>query len=446
MSRRGKVRTGRHGGLRPGGGRASQRGAALILTLLVLAILVVLVVQFTFAVRVEESVVRNTEDDAALELAARGAISALGGLFRDDRKNGEPKGNVDTLADIWCDPNTVDQRKLKIGQVEVELTVEDLERRLPLCWLAEGSEEKQKYALTALQRLIQKLAPAQGIEPEAAAKLISERVKALQAAGQGQPAAPAGPVPPPPGPTPARRTLLAIEQLLDEEGKLDRRILWGDPAADPPTEGIAGYVTTWPLPRVNANTVLGPVLFGLLPEKDAAAENPVSLWESADEIVEAVRKRRIDPDFVATMPTDGQAAPATGEKGASRKWPGNPFAEVGQLQSAEVHPKLAKVFDGAPAPTGGGQQPPGGGPPGGGLPGGGQPGGGQAPTTPGQLFKDALVVESRYYAVKLVARLASDELQAPGGEQQGVQSVFRLVVFRSPSDQVTTFLLGESPE
>ena len=40
--------------------RNRQRGAALILTLLVLAILVVLVVQFAFSVKVEQNVVQNT--------------------------------------------------------------------------------------------------------------------------------------------------------------------------------------------------------------------------------------------------------------------------------------------------------------------------------------------------------------------------------------------------
>lgn len=434
-------------------GRARRRrGAALILTLLVLAILVVLVVQFTFSVRVEETVVRNTEDDAALELAGRGAIEIAAALFRDDRKNGEPKGNVDTAADIWCDPNTAEQRKVRIGQVELELTVEDLERRLPLTWLAEGSEERQKLASTALTRLIQKLAPAP-VEADAAAKLITERVQQLvqgttSPPGGGPGAAPVPGAGAPPGGAPPRRGLLWLEQLLDQENTLDRRILYGDPQADPPTEGIAGYVTTWPVPKINLNSAFGPVLFAVLPEKDAATENQQSLWESADEIVEAIRRRRIDPDFVAQGGAGGEGGQApTGEKGASRKWPGNPFTEVGQLQSAEVHPKLAKVFDGAAAPGGqqpGGQQP--GGPPGGGLPGGGQTGG-QPAASGNQLFKDLLTVESRYYAVKVVARLSGDELEAPAeGEEQGVQSVLRLVLYRSPSDQVTPLFLGEAPE
>jgi hypothetical protein len=120
---------------------------------------------------------------------------------------------------------------------------------------------------------------------------------------------------------------------------------------------------------------------------------------------------------------------------------------VGQLQSSELHPKLAKVFDGG----GGGQQQPGGGaqpPPGGGQPPGQQPGGGQAAQGGANaLFKDSLTVESRYYALKVVARLQSEEMQAPADDQQqGVQTVLRLVVFRSPTDRVTTLFLGESPE
>src|SRR5690606_7637131 len=76
--------------------RGRRQGAALILTLLVLAILVVFVVQLTFSVKVEETIVRNMEDDTAMELAAvRGGIPLLAALFRDDRKNGNPAGEQD---------------------------------------------------------------------------------------------------------------------------------------------------------------------------------------------------------------------------------------------------------------------------------------------------------------------------------------------------------------
>jgi hypothetical protein len=49
-----------------------EEGAALILTIIVLTILIVLVVQFAFSVNRETLIVRNTQDDAAMELAARG--------------------------------------------------------------------------------------------------------------------------------------------------------------------------------------------------------------------------------------------------------------------------------------------------------------------------------------------------------------------------------------
>ena len=46
-----------------------------------MAILVVLVVQFAFSVKIEERIVKNTADDAALELAARGAQHVALALF-----------------------------------------------------------------------------------------------------------------------------------------------------------------------------------------------------------------------------------------------------------------------------------------------------------------------------------------------------------------------------
>ena len=60
-----------------------EQGAALILTVLVLAVMVILVVQFTFSVRVEAQIVQNPEDDTALEVAARSALPVLEALFAD---------------------------------------------------------------------------------------------------------------------------------------------------------------------------------------------------------------------------------------------------------------------------------------------------------------------------------------------------------------------------
>ncbi|MCA8921872.1 MAG: general secretion pathway protein GspK [Planctomycetes bacterium] len=400
-----------------------EQGAALILTVLVLAVMVILVVQFTFSVRVEAQIVQNTEDDTALEVAARSALPVLEALFADDRKNGNPAGQLDTLADIWCDPNTEEQRTLQIGQVQLTLEVEDLERRFPLLWLAD--EEREEYAKVALKRLLELLKPVEGLDAEGTANLISDKVKALAAKGAG-------------GQT--TRGLTSLEQLL-EGGDLDRQVLYGTPG-DPPTEGLAPYVTLWPIEAVNLNTAFGPVLGALLPEKNNDAPEPVSLWEKTDELIEAIRRKRIDPTFV-----DPQGGERTGEQGASKQWAGAAFEEPGKL-TEDVHDLLKTVFkpagqgqgQGEGQGQGQGQTPP--------PPPPAAQGEGQAEKKPGDQFEAALCVESSYYAVRVTAELVGGE-SAPDPEDEEaapVQAVYRVILYRNPQDKVTALSLTEVPQ
>lgn len=444
-----------------GSRRRGRRGIALILTLLVLAILIVLCVQLAFTVKVEERIVRNTEDDAALELAARGVPQLVGALFRDDRKNGQPAGAIDALGDAMFDPKTPDARKLQVGQVELELTIEDCERRLPLGWLCDA--RRAELAEVALRRLIEKLAPCPG-DAAAVAKQIAEKVRAVE--GVTLPAA-GQPAPPPQPGQVATRRLVSLEQLLDEPAAdgatpapapapapggaapaaaIDRRFFYGDLKADPPTQGIAGFVTTWPVSGVNLNTALPEVLFALLPEKNKGDE---PLWQDADAIVEAIRRKRIDPAFqesgggggAAPAPAGGSGAPAGGGQGASRQWSGAAFTKVAELQDQAIHPKLGKIFtrDGTPPvdPAAGGQ------------PGGGQPAQpGQQSAEPASLF-ELLVIESRFYAVRAkatrlggadpaaAASTSTEEADAPPS------SAFRFVLLRDAQDAATPLSVVE---
>jgi type II secretory pathway component PulK len=391
---------------------------------LVLAILVVLVVQFAFSVKIEERIVKNTADDAAMELAARGAQHLAAALFRDDRANGVPKGDIDTLADIWCDPNTEEQRTFQVGDVQVVLVVEDLERRLPLAWLA--NEERAEMAEKALARLIETLAPMQGVEGAAAAKVIAERVRELeQATAQAAPG------------SPASRRFYGLEQLLELGESLDRRILYGDPDVDPPTEGIAPYVTTWPVEKLNINTVLGPVLWAVLPEKNKADQ---SLHDEAEDIVKKIREYRVDPDYAASGAMAGAGAGAAGEQGASRKWAGTPFEKVDDLESGQIHALLGSIFTAPqPQPGAGGTPPP--------------PSPSPSPSPSGQgasgdpEFKELLTVQSNWFMIRVDATKQSED-EIVEEEEEGAAppaSEFRMLVYRNAQDELTVLFMGESP-
>lgn len=426
----GRRATGRGGG---------ERGAALILTLLVLAIMVVLVVQFAYSIKVEENIVQNSQDDSALELAARGTPHWIAALLRDDTANGVPSGPVDTLADILFDPNIPEARELTVGEVTLTIEAEDLDRRLPLLWLAD--EQRKELTQLALKYLIEHLqarssSPEAG-DPEALAQAITDRVQAIAGTGgEGAPSDAEG------GSFPTTRAILSIEELLAEEaapeggapaapaaeGGVSRALLFGNPEADPPEPGLASFVTTWPVPTINLNTVLPEVLWALIPEEDKAKE-PTKLREGElpDELVTAIRGFRIDPAFVAA---DGGEAASAGDQGASRQWSGTAFTEVTELQNTEIHEKLAHIF-GKEADGQGGAAGPGGQP--GGEPDPGSGGSGEGEEEETFELQQALDVRSRFYAVRVTAQLSAD-----------VKAVYRLVLHRNDQDVVSVLLFEEA--
>jgi hypothetical protein len=249
----------------------------------------------------------------------------------------------------------------------------------------------------------------------------------------GAPAAPADPnAPPAPAPAPGEGAAA---------GGVDYELLYGDPEKDPPTTGIAPYLTTWPISAINLNTAFPEVLLAIWPEKDheEKEEDQAKFWEDdnalAKEMVEKVQEHRIDPQFQGgggtqppgggTQPPGGGTQPpgGGGGAGASRSWSGEAFSEVTQLK--DVDDKLSKIF---PADAGGQG---GGGQGGGGQGGGGQGGGGEESSFE---FQRALTVKSRFYAVRVTASV---------GE---VEAVYRMVVYRSKEDEVSVLLLEAVPE
>src|SRR5690606_25839474 len=133
------------------------------------------------------------------------------------------------------------------------------------------------------------------------AQAITDRVQAI--AGTGTGAAAGGE-----SSFPATRAILSIEELLAAEaapegavgggaegapaaaGGVSRALLFGNPEADPPEPGLASFVTTWPVPAINLNTVLPEVLWALIPETDKSKE-PANLREGElpGELVSAIR-------------------------------------------------------------------------------------------------------------------------------------------------------------
>jgi type II secretory pathway component PulK len=430
-----------------------KRGFALILALLTLSILAVVVTQFSYSCKIENRIVQNGLDDEQLTVASRGAIAYVGALFRDDDKNGKTPQGVDSLADCWNDPHLTELLQVKLGDTAtLQLTIEDLDRRLSLDWFTK--DDRQAFMTTALKRLLDKLNPDG--DHQKTADAIRDQVRKIAGLAAVQDTNPAaGQQPPPPQPQPQpqpnlpngqapppKRGILDIDQLLDieVEGVDMKKVIWGDPTQNPPKVGIAQFVTCWCTDTINVNTAPGEVLYAILPNQNADTP-PKNLWDegSAKQVTDGIQKRRIDPFFEqeqtqqnggsqGTAPPPPQPQPATGGQqngsgnGASKSWQGQPYEKVDDLKD---QPLLATFFGGSATTAAGGGQP--------------QPAPQPAPNPATQGaqpfgFKTALAVASRYYAVVVKAQNAG-----------GATKTVRMVVARSTSNEVTPLLIREDP-
>jgi type II secretory pathway component PulK len=437
-----------------------QRGVALILTLLVLSILVVVVVQFSYAVKVESRIVQNGLQDQQLTVLARGTIPVIAALFRDDRKNGKTPATSDTLADCYNDPKLDDTlHTLTLGDAQVVFRVEDLDRRLSLEWLT--NDKRHAFMLRALTRLLGH--PNLAVpKPDDVAKKIDDKVHeiaGLPPAAETPAATPGQPPPPPPPPAapatpanpdaPAKRAILNIEQLLDIQGIEDfAKVLYGDPTAKPnPTKGLAQFVTCWPTDTLNLNTMPAEVLWAVLPDTDLAAPTAAKLDPSV--VVPKIRAFRIDPDYENEQsqnqnapakpgqpppppPPPPPAAGGTGSgssstgSGASKGW--NPaskaFEKVDDLTQVEGLKKIFKSDGTVP----------------------------QLAAGAAFSFQTALATESRLYGVLVTITpgggSSTSSLPPPTGvaaDASGASKTVRMVLARNKQDEVAPLLVREEP-
>jgi type II secretory pathway component PulK len=457
---------------------------------MVLTILIAIVAGFSDTVTAERRIVQNGIEDQEMSVAARGLFAYMGTLFRDNAKDPNPTiQNADGLCNNWDDPNLDSKlHQLTVGDVQLQFRVEDLERRLSLEWLCDPI--RAQFALTSLTRLLGKL---QVDKPDTVALAIANQVRSVAGlqplsaptSSTGQPAPPAPPPPPPPPPPapgeltpPPRRSILDVEELLDTQGVENLgTILYGNPTAQPPTEGLVTFVTCWPTEGININSAPYEVLVSILPTQTKAtvaptanagrvggagmggtpapqpggATTPTAGGQPID--VEAlsakIRAHRIDPLYEQ----QGQPPPATANgktapppppppppppaaggsgagSGASKSWsPQSKYFQ--QLSELSQFPELQGYFQPGPTQPGQPGQPA---PPPSPVPGKTVTPG--TPGAPGAVFDvgQALVTTSRFYAVYVTATAPS-----------GATKIVHLVLSRNKQGYVSPLLYREQP-
>lgn len=416
--------------------RLNDQGMALIMTLLVLSIVLVITIQFTYSVRLEERVVSIQGDDLRLSLAARGAIWHVAAqMAADDEgvfKSGEHElDKVDSYAEPYLDPEAKESRSFEASgeegaAIKISYAVEDLERRFNLNWLVAGSEDFQKHSKAALDRLIAQL----GHPKELGEKLI-EFVKSRQEGEQeptnGAPVVKRSgeddKVPP--------RALLSVDDLLELDFENIDLILDGTDEKGEPKEDVKplkDFLCVWPTTGLNLNTALPEVILAWLPAKDQ--KKPKATELKGDPRIKATKeliKYRLhvegDEEFeTKAAPAEGEEAapegPAVpepgGEEGKSgSEWIGKgPFKAIKELAKVDG---LKFIFN-----SKSGEGPPK-------LAGGGASGGAGASSGPKNWY-DVLTVTSRLYRVVITAS---------AGEE--AQKVLEAVIFRGNTEGEAKF-------
>lgn len=253
-----------------------RRGIALIMALLVLTLLVVVVGQLAYTTRIDLQVASNATDGQQALYAAWGGVEFAKGLLRDDVQRNEHDG----LADRWARLS----KPVKVGDVEVTLTIEDEERKLNLLLLASKHEPYRKWATATLERLITAVREASEDQHEMPPEQLAENIatwiregKVPGVASDDQAFGEAG--------QDDQIPMLSLAELLAVEG-MTPAILYGppEPIRDPMAEeegfedlgaktgqtstldeilgqapkqarGLAPFLTVFTTGHINANTV-----------------------------------------------------------------------------------------------------------------------------------------------------------------------------------------------
>lgn len=271
---------------------SGDRGVALILALLVLSILIVLVVQFTWSARVDERLVDNFLADDAAYYGVVGGLTWAKAVLRHDQVE---QAQVDSLREDWVRLEDV-ENNADVGDLEVTVLLTDHERRIDINGLHD--ENLRAKVQEFLERLCVKLELTQD---DVAGRIVDyvdpDEDGSFEVGAINQ----------------RIRDLAELEQVTD----LEYEALYGrfDEITGERIPGVLDFLTTLSSGKININTASPEVLHAILPEKDKDGKEI-----NAEVVVERIVEFRGDPD---PEKEDGE--------GADELPPGEEFQTVSEL-------------------------------------------------------------------------------------------------------------------
>jgi type II secretory pathway component PulK len=239
---------------------SEERGAALLLALLVLALMIVLVGDLSFSTKIDYKLARNYTDETQIDEAIRAGFAKGKAILRRDAK----ENKADCLHDLWSENGDL---SLSLDEVSVQIEIVDEDRKWNLYWLnASTKREDQQAERERLLRLLEEFRDGTPLKLSyAEARESSEAIARYLKARKESKGSDEGDVP---NPKTKGGHILVLGELLfgvvedsllndfkDEEGTV--------------IPGLENFVTIWSLGGVNINTADEKVLRMVFPPNRA---------------------------------------------------------------------------------------------------------------------------------------------------------------------------------
>lgn len=224
-----------------------RRGAALLVSLLILAIVIILTAQLSSTTRTSAVLASNHTADVQNFHALRAGVNYAMMMLRTDAGKGVAE---DTLYETWAEPYG-EKNPLQVGDTQVTFRIEDEERRLnarSITMQVQEGEKKVSKPNPKAQKRMDRLIQLLGIQIDQFGQRIVDYQDADKEGGfeDGDEDHP----------------LLSFGELLLVSG-LNEELVYGKGGATPQEQGLGPWLTVWGSGAVNINTAPLEVLMCL---------------------------------------------------------------------------------------------------------------------------------------------------------------------------------------
>ncbi len=308
--------------------RNDQSGAALVLAVIAILLLLLITFEVIHTSRVEEFITHNIEVDSRLEAACQGGLEVALAKLREDRQKTEIDSEYDSWAQIMVhselresdiakdeflfleEDDDFNQWTDEDDGVLLTIEVQDESAKFNIYLLMTDDAQKEKERVEQLANVLDRFREelpediSYGDGEALAASINSFLRRTLDSPDRDAPKAP----------TKSDRTLTSILELA-YSGGMTPELLYDrlDDSREVVIPGLFRYLTIWSDMQININTASVATLSGLFENKDSyLAERIVDYRVEHNDDTEAGRDDAtttgsFDPNVEADDPTGGAA-------------------------------------------------------------------------------------------------------------------------------------------